>query len=289
MDEVARRRSYEVELPPLTGAQKRLEDMMRQILKKLGGGEEYDEYRPEFGSSPPPSPPATAYTKDGSMYGGTASLLSEDKGMGKARAPAPSFTSSYDRKKRFSGVPDSLLNGSIEGGEFDHYNMDDLPPDDPPREHIIPHVQVPPHLVRHRRQQSETPTPIIPPVIPEEPEYEESIPEPVEDKRPNQQAYAETQSESPSPPPVPYKDDTPSEYTDGYDRGHAYRGPPPQAVDLPTPVNSQRNLPTNGPGYMPGMPMGRPPYPGMMPPGAMNMPRPSLPRIAGVRDPISTT
>jgi hypothetical protein len=44
----------------------------------------------------------------------------------------------------------------------------------------------------------------------------------------------------------------------------------------------------SGPGMM-GQ-GGRPPFPGMMPPpGMMNMPRPSLPRIAGVRDPISTT
>lgn len=291
MDEVARRRSYEVETPAMTGPQKRLEDMMRQILRKLGGAQEYDEYLPESaGSTPPPSPPPTMYTKDGSMYRGNGSVYSDD---GKVRAPAPSFTSSYDRKKRFSGVPDSLLNGSVGGGEFDHYTMDDLPPDDPPREHVIPHVQVPPHLARQRRQQqSEAPTPmIIPAAIPEEPEYyEESIPEGQIQARPNQQAYAETEPESPTPPPVPYKqNDTPSEYSDDYNRGQINRGPPPQAVDLPTPVNSLRNLPTNGQGYMPGMPMGmqggRPPYPGMMPP----MPRPSLPRIAGVRDPISTT
>jgi hypothetical protein len=48
-------------------------------------------------------------------------------------------------------------------------------------------------------------------------------------------------------------------------------------------------LPGQGPAVRPG-------YPGASgfanlppPPGMQNMPRPSMPRIAGVRDPISTT
>lgn len=288
MDEVARRRSFEVELP--SGPQKRMEDMMRRILRKLGY-EPIEDYPPVFEGSPPPSPPpGTACTKEGSMYGGTDTVFSEEYAQ-KNRAPAPSFTSSYDQRKQFSGVPDSLLDGSIGDPDFDdEYAMQDLPPQDPPTEHVIPRVQVPPHLTKHRRQQSAATTPMaVPSSIPEEPE-------PAPER--THQAYAETEPESPDLPPLPYRQEDeserdPSVYSEDYiQRQPAHRGPPPQPVDLPTPVNSVRNVPNQQyPQQMPQMQMpGRPPF-GMMPPppGASNLPRPSLPRIAGVRDPISTT
>ncbi|KAK6906657.1 hypothetical protein I203_100644 [Kwoniella mangroviensis CBS 8507] len=108
-----------------------------------------------------------------------------------------------------------------------------------------------------------------------------------------------TPQQTPLQPPVPYRTDDDyqndnGQYADeGIQRGPYRPGPPPQPVDLPTPVNSPRNMPPYQPtqsgmrpGFAPAPGMPPPPIPG---PGMTDVPRPSLPRIAGVRDPISTT
>ncbi|WWC65105.1 uncharacterized protein I303_107719 [Kwoniella dejecticola CBS 10117] len=124
--------------------------------------------------------------------------------------------------------------------------------------------------------------------IPEQPATEyEPTPPPVQQRE-----------MTPDQPPIPfrshddYQDDNGQYQDDALQRGPYQPGPPPQPVDLPTPVNSPRNMPPYSgqqtgmrPGFAPaGMPA--PPIPG---PAMTDMPRPSLPRIAGVRDPISTT
>nr|XP_019051135.1 hypothetical protein I302_01584 [Kwoniella bestiolae CBS 10118]OCF30065.1 hypothetical protein I302_01584 [Kwoniella bestiolae CBS 10118] len=108
-----------------------------------------------------------------------------------------------------------------------------------------------------------------------------------------------TPQQTPMQPPIPYRtdddyqDDSQQYADEGVQRGPYRPGPPPQPVDLPTPVNSPRNMPPYQPtqpgmrpGFAPAPSMPAPPIPG---PGMTDMPRPSLPRIAGVRDPISTT
>lgn len=97
-------------------------------------------------------------------------------------------------------------------------------------------------------------------------------------------------------PPIPYRQEDRYPSEDGQyseeegDRGPSRRLPPPQPVDLPTPVRSPSQFPHQQFSQQ-GQPMNmRPPFPGGMPPPGMGeVPRPSLPRIAGVRDPISTT
>jgi hypothetical protein len=94
----------------------------------------------------------------------------------------------------------------------------------------------------------------------------------------------------------PYKRQ-PSLYSadDGGHRLPVRTPPTPQPIGLPSPVNSEDQrrggygYPSGQPGMRPGV-SGGPGMPGMpMPPGMMDMPRMSMPRIAGVRDPISTT
>ena len=294
MDEVHRRRSYDLEIPD--SGQKRMEDIMRRILAKLGDERIFDEPFQEEPYKPKPKKASTiSESESESAYGGTNTMYSGEY-SNKIPAPPNSETTEYRRKRenRFSGVPESLLDGSIPGSEFDEdFAMQDLPPADPPQEHVLPRMQIPAHLIK-RRQQSAATTPVLRhSPIPEEPEDLEEYPESYVSEQDDRQAYVETEPEEEDLAPMPYRQEDeyerdPSVYSEDYSpRGPTRQLPPPQPVDLPTPVNSLKNMPYNPTSYP-----GRPPFQGGMPvpPGPTDMPpRPSLPRIAGVRDPISTT
>ena len=302
MDEVSRRRSIDLELP--SSNQKRMEDMMRRILVKLGDGDLYGQpfeeepYKPKSKKAP-----TVAMSEDeASLYEGGS--IDTDAYGRRLTTPVNSYTTEYANKlrNRFSGVPESLLEGSLPGSEFDEeFAMQDLPPADPPQEHVLPRVQVPTHLLKRRQLQyaSAATTPNMrQSTIPEEPEeeYEEEVQSEYTEQDPeqDQRAYVETEPEEEDLEPIPYRQEDeyerdPSVYSEDYEpRKPARRLPPPQPVDLPTPVNSLKNVPP----FNPASYQGRPPFQNGMPvpPGPTEMPpRPSLPRIAGVRDPISTT
>ena len=215
------------------------------------------------------SPTDEGWDQGGSFFAGTDAMYTDDFNP-KTRAPPNSFTDSYDprRRQRFSAVPESLLDGELAEPDFDEdFAMQDLPPETPPAEYVIPRARVPPNIGGRRppppAQQEQQPGD----------DYSEHKSERSEDDqdqrplpfRPDEQ-YDQRQSQ--------YSDEAP-------ERGPSRPLPPPQPVDLPTPVRTPETRPTQmGPSYG-GMP---PP-----PPGFAEMPRPSLPRIAGVRDPISTT
>ncbi|WVF67946.1 hypothetical protein IAT40_002708 [Kwoniella sp. CBS 6097] len=277
------------------------------------------------------STPRSQLTKEGSMYEGGDSVYSGEFDVRGKRAPPNSIASSYDRRRR--GPLSELPESEIPSPEFDEaFALAGLPPDTPPDEYITQQRDMPPHLARRMPRQTPGPAPqpqIVPQPMPiqeespeeveyydEQPEYEpepepEYEPEPEPEYEPEPEAVTEyeptpppaprelTPQPTPVQPPIPYRTEESYPDEDGpYDADAAHRGPyrqgpPPQPVDLPTPVNSPRNMPPYQP-QQPGMRPGFAPAPGMpapMPPGPgmTDMPRPSLPRIAGVRDPISTT
>lgn len=312
LEQAARRRSLEVEFPNQGPSFRRLEDLLRRALLKLGDSEFLEDYPPMKGPPPvhhgePRTPTEADYDREGSMYNGTGSVFTDEIGP-KHLAPPNSYASSYDerRKRPFSGVPDSLLDGSIPEGDFDEeFAMQNLPPQDPPKEQVFTRTPGPPRSLLHRK-----PPPAAAPA-PAQP-----VPQPYVEPYQSSEEYVDEQPElepEPELPPVPdeepaeptqqYRDEVPQPYHDEqqyeqdpsiyddeeYDRAPTRNLPPPQPVDLPTPVRTPPQQPYPPPfgGSM------RPPYPagGMPPPppGMTEMPRPSLPRIAGVRDPISTT
>ncbi|WWD20657.1 hypothetical protein CI109_105133 [Kwoniella shandongensis] len=321
--ELARRRSYDVELPDRGPGMTRLENMLRRLLERVGDSDYLDVL-----SGPVPdekrayhmshlSTPKPQGTKDGSMYGGGDSVYSGEFGSRGRHAPANSFTSDYDRRRRgpLTDVSDSLIDGQLAEPEFDeNFALSGLPPDTPPGEYVPRHPQVPAQLTRRAppAQPAEQPAPQSQPEEPQYEEYyqddapepasvaEEEVPiteyEPTPQPTPVPPPKEVTPEQSPDQPPIPYRteddyDDEDRTYEEEtYPRGPSRPGPPPQPVDLPTPVNSLRNMPQY---QQQGQYPMRPPFPvgGMPPPGPgmTDMPRPSLPRIAGVRDPISTT
>ncbi|OCF45693.1 hypothetical protein I317_00596 [Kwoniella heveanensis CBS 569] len=277
------------------------------------------------------STPRSQFTKEGSMYEGGDSVYSGEFDVRGKRAPPNSIASSYDRRRR--GPLSELPQSEIPSPEFDEdFALAGLPPDTPPDEYISHQRNIPPHLARRIPRQTPGPAPqpqIIPQPMPipeespeevqyydEKPEYEpepepeaelelepeyEPEPEPVTEYEPTPPPVPREVTPQPTPvqPPIPYRteesypDEEGPYQDDAANRGPYRQGPPPQPVDLPTPVNSPRNMPPYQP-QQPGMRPGFAPAPGMpapMPPGPgmTDMPRPSLPRIAGVRDPISTT
>ncbi|TYJ54390.1 hypothetical protein B9479_004978 [Cryptococcus floricola] len=274
------------------------------------------------------STPKTMGTKDGSLYDGSSSVYSgEFAGHGR-RAPANSVTSEQERRNRpLSGISDSLLEGHLGSPDFDEdFALSGLPPDTPPQEFVARQLHGPPtFLHRNLRQAPHMATPLQQPRAQQtpqhapmqeyqEPQYyqdEESEQEPEEPMTEYEPSEAPLEreatpvpipkdispQESPVQPPVPYRteddyqDDQRPFEDDQYDRNPTRQLPAPQKLDLPTPVNSPRNMPPQFSQPGPSMRPPFPPGPGMFPPGPgmSEMSRPSLPRIAGVRDPISTT
>ncbi|KAK8850475.1 hypothetical protein IAR55_004393 [Kwoniella newhampshirensis] len=321
--ELARRRSFDVEIPDRGPGLSRLEHLLQRLLQRVGRvgdssfadevgrvtRNEKEAYRMSHLSHA-----KTEGTKDGSMYEGGESVYSGEFNPPGRRAPANSHTSDFDRRHRGSPteLSDTLINGEILEPDFDEdFALSGLPPDTPPGEYVPRHHQVPPQLVARRAAQAQTTQDLQP----EQPEYEEAYQdatpqafpeaeqeEPITEYEPTPQPTPvpppkEIAEESPIEPPIPYRTD--DHYDDGdrtyeeeaYTRGPTHQGPPPQPVDLPTPVNSLRNMPSYQSQQQGQYPM-RPPFPGGMPPpapGMTDVPRPSLPRIGGVRDPISTT
>ena len=275
--------------------QLQLDLLMRRALNKRGDPVALDQPPPAFeGDYPPETPNETEIEQGGSLYGGTGTVFSEEFGP-KGTVPANSFTSSYDarRRHRFSDVPDSLLHGEIPEGDFDEeLALRDLPPSEPPRERILPRAaQVPAALLQRRRKAPSTAGERSESVY----DDEHALPPLEESRRPSPQSEMDREAETPDrekdQPPIPYGgeedyDREPSVWSeDEATRDPARQLPPPAPVDLPTPVGTPQ-YPQVGPSMRPPYPPGgMPPYP----PGVAEVPRPSMPRIAGVRDPISTT
>ncbi|RXK40622.1 hypothetical protein M231_02077 [Tremella mesenterica] len=313
LQEMDRRRSFNVELPPQNPSLRRLEDLLRRALVHLGDSDimeemgrtprqpndipmEYDEHGQLV-------PSEKAYS-EGGIYEGGGSIYSDEFNP-KVRAPVNSMTSEYDRQRRggFSPIPDSLLEGSVGEPDFDdEFAVQNLPPSQPPSPHIPEPISMPQALSRIRRK----PVPQAVPAPIQEEEYEdipyhdhEPEPEqPLESPLPTPasqitQPLPQTpQDQTPAPLDRPLPQEPEEEYYDEEepDRGPYRPGPPPQPVDLPTPVRSPRDFtplppPHPGPSMRPWPAAPMPP----MGPGIAEMPRPSLPRLAGVRDPISTT
>ncbi|KAK4686714.1 hypothetical protein P7C73_g3410, partial [Tremellales sp. Uapishka_1] len=321
--EINRKREIEIEMSPPRGPTLgRIEDLLRRLLlhsgdseiaEEMGQGGFYKEPQRVFPDDQPPTPSEAEWTREGSFYKGGDSIYSE--GMFKAPAPANSLVSSSARSygSRLSRVPESLLDGELPAIDFDEeFAMSGLPPGSPPEEYQAKRSEVPQNLLRRTPRQQPQPTPQQPSremypqdPIQEEPEeqyqpsdytesrYEDEPWEPEPEPEPEQEAERPSSRDQ---TPVPYDngqmvpvDEDDQDYSD-YEPSRPIRTPPPpQPVHLPSPVRSNAGNP-----YPPRPPMMQPGFPGSqmgpLPPGAMNMPpRSSLPRIAGVRDPISTT
>ncbi|WVR08584.1 hypothetical protein IAU60_005639 [Kwoniella sp. DSM 27419] len=285
----------------------RMEDMLERLLHRIGNSELIDElsqpgWQDKTGHPASHLPtPAFERTPEGSMYDGQDSAYFSDARPSGQQAPANSVASSFDRKQRGppSDIRSSVIEGSVAEPDFDdEFALAGLPPDTPPEQWAPRQLHVPTHLaykIQRRR----------PPAATEEVSEEDAVDDQLDTEREQEAEYVPTfvggerelsPESSPVLPPIPYRteeeqyqDDDDHYEEEPHSRGPYRQGPTPQPVDLPTPVNSLRNVPPYQPGMRPGFApvQGMPaPMPG---PGMTDMPRPSLPRIAGVRDPISTT
>lgn len=268
--------------------QRRMEDMLRRVLYRLGddvpeleesGGDGHDEEN----ASP---------AKVGSWYkGNDGSIFSDDI---KRMYEGPNGSVASSERRRLHGgppspIPSELLDPYAESPDFDDkLAINNLPLSRPPSDYILPPNVIPPQMAKHLRYHQDQPQRPMQARV--ESVYTED-------------AYSEDQK-SPSSeiqPPIPMKlppPDNDDEHSSSYDESEIARHParplpPPKPLDLPTPVGSRENLNMHGSGPGPSI---RPGYPGMNqfgnlppPPGVAQMPRPSMPRIAGQRDPISTT
>lgn len=322
--ELERKRSFDVQLPDRGPGLARLGDLLERVLNRVGDNDFPDEYRPTFEKKKDYlashfATPKTEGTIEGSMYGGGESVYSSEfDGRGR-RAPVNSMSSGYKRRRLgpSEGAPESRIESEIPSPDFDDdFALSALPPDIPPQEFISRQPQKRPKLFTKSLRQHPQP---VPQHVPQhstaqeyhrpeynEEEYEPEAEQPITEYEPSVQPDPEptpypaeetTVQQSPIQPSVPFRtgkdyQDVYRPYQDGtYTRRPARQAPPPQQLNLPTPANSLRNMPPYH--ARPGPPM-RPPFPpgfGMpLPgPGMTDMPRPNLPRIAGVRDPISTT
>lgn len=283
------RRSYDVDLPPSGPGMRRIEDLLRRALYRLGDSDVMEEdglnkYPADLGDLLTPSTPG----REGSWYRGGNSIYSSEFDP-RYGAPDGSYTSEHAKRIRgkASPAPSDLLDPYVGSPEFDEdFAMQNLPPETPPSDFVAPKTMLPPHLADHLRGQRPQPRPQTP--------RAESVY--TEEAYPSEPQLPETpkhQTPVPYHPSAPPTDDMTVYSDDDQRRGPARPMPPPQPVDLPTPVGSKENYniggPAPGPAVRPGFPGasgigGMPP-----PPGIAEMARPSLPRIAGVRDPISTT
>ena len=318
-EQVSRAREFEIIAPRPELA--RIEGLLRKTLSRLGDSEMNIWADPKtVGVEQPPmakrsKPPSSIRTETGSMYGGSEGTFFDQIGA-KVKVPASSFHENYDpSRKRWTGIPESLLDGDLPSPDFDaEFQIANLPPDTPPEEYELGRIEVPDFIRGVPRQNRSRSVP------PEE--YKSNYEQTEYGTSPQQPPQPFPKDPSPvstsTQPdvrehdfadirPVPVRQDEiyDDEHTEGsvdddYRRGPSRPAPPPQPVHVPAPVRSPGNLPPNqgppGPGMMPpfapGM-SGMPGMPGPMgmppPPGMGDMPRPNMPRIAGVRDPISTT
>lgn len=322
--ELERKRSFDVQLPDRGPGLARLEDLLERVLNRVGDSDFPDEYRPTFEKKKDYlashlATPKTEGTIEGSMYGGGENMYSSEfDGRGR-RAPVNSMSSGYKRRRLgpSEGAPASLTESEIPSPEFnDDFALSALPPTIPPQEFTSRQPQGRPKLFIKSLRQHPQP---VPQHVPQhstaqeyhgpeynKEEYEPEAEQPITEYEPSAQPDSEptpypaeetTVQQSPIQPSVPfrtekdYQDDFRPYQDETYTRRPARQAPPPQQLNLPTPANSPRNMPSYharlGPSMRPPFPPGfGMPFPG---PGMTNLPRPNLPRIAGVRDPISTT
>lgn len=322
--ELERKRSFDVQPPDRGAGLAHLVDLLERVLNRVGDSDFANEYRPTFENNKDYlashfATPKTEGTVESSMNGGGESVYSSEfDGRGR-RAPMNSMSSGYKRRRLgpSEGAPESLIESEIPSPDFDDvFALSGLPPDTPPQEFISRQPQGRPKLFTKSSPQHPQP---VPQHVPQhstaqeyhEPEYNgeeydaeaeqivtEYEPSVQPDPEPTPYPAEETTvQQSPIQPPVPSctekdrQDDYRPYHDKTYTRAPARQVPPPQQLNLPTPVNSSRNMP---PYHARGEPSMRPPFPpgfGMpLPgPGMTDMPKPNLQRIAGVRDPISTT
>jgi hypothetical protein len=270
----------------LSPRQRRMEDMLRRVLYRMGDElpEDYNDggHIEEIGSP----------DKVGSWYKGNDGSIYSAEIRPKYKTPggSPSSTERRRQSGRPSPIPSELLDPYGGSPDFDDdLAIDGLPLSRPPSDYILPAKTIPPHMAghlqRHQNNEPQHPTQARVESVYTEEAYSEDRTSPP----------SEMQPPIPMRPPPPLDDD---EHSSSYDEFEIARNParplpPPKPVDLPTPVGSRENLNMHGSGPGPSI---RPGYPGMSqygnlppPPGVAQMPRPSMPRIAGQRDPISTT
>jgi len=290
-DILQNRRSFDVDLPPTNPALRRLEDLLRRALHRLGDSDIMEEDGINKYPDHPDDRRSASGKGEGSWYEGGDSIYSSEF---KSKYMGPEGSLSQEAHHELFGgpspVPSELLDPYAASPDFDeNFAMHNLPPETPPSDFAAPRTTLPPHLANHLRGQR-------PPPVHMSSKSESMY---TEDAYPEEQTPSETpEDQRPIPvhPPQHDDDDMTTSYGEEEEtpRGPVRQLPPPVPVDLPTPVQSQENiqmhgLPGQGPAVQPGYPgasgfAGLPP-----PPGVQGMARPSMPRIAGVRDPISTT
>jgi len=290
-DILQNRRSIDIDLPSTNPALRRLEDLLRRALYRLGDSDimeeddipKYSDHQSELRSR--------SGKEEGSWYEGGDSIYSSEF---KAKYLGPEGSLSHEAQHELYGgpspVPSELLDPYAASPDFDEeFAMHNLPPETPPSDFAAPRTTLPAHLAdhlrgHHRPQQTARVSSKSETVYTEEVYEEGPTPETPADQRP-----------IPIRPPSHDDDDMTTSYGDeDPPRDPARRLPPPAPVDLPTPVQSQENIQMHGQsGPGPSMQQGYPGASGFAglppPPGVQGMARPSMPRIAGVRDPISTT
>lgn len=305
----------------------RLEAMLSRALSHLDDSlvddMDFSRRRPKSehkASSVHSKAPTAKSTQDGSYLSRGIDGAYPDESIQKAPAPPNSI---YDHDSQtWSPIPDSLLEPIRRGPDFDpEFELANLPPNTPPELYESKPIAVPDFIRNRARAQG--PAPAQTPAQPRQEdvysqgEYQQTEyePTPVQtpaplpppkspslESTPREEPMQDLRDQRPDimPQDQGIPDDQQTQWSmDDVAHDPSRRLPPPQPVDLPTPVRSPGQLasgpqmpqpygpsvpPGGGPGMMPGM--GMPP---MMPPGAGQMPRPTMPRIAGVRDPISTT
>lgn len=299
----------------------RMERMLERALSHLSDSmiddlEKPSRYPAHRGIPPvyPKAPSISGSTVTGSFLSKDIGGVYDDEAGLKAPAPPNSDAHSGRDSQTWSPIPDSLLEPIRPGADFDpEFELANLPPNTPPELYDPKPIAVPDFIRNRARVEEDLPYPPPPQtrqssVFPSEEDYQSEYeatptqtPAPLPKSPSNRSAIdgqspmKECRDERPDvmPHDQAIDDDQQTQWSmDDVPHGDSRRLPPPQPVDLPTPVRSPGQFPASGPqmrppfgpGMVPGM--GMPP---MMPPGAGEMPRPTMPRIAGVRDPISTT
>ncbi|WOO79595.1 uncharacterized protein LOC62_02G003121 [Vanrija pseudolonga] len=266
IEELAYRRELDAEGPA------RMEAMFAQILHQL----EANAYHQKPLAPLPRKRPASSESwseVEGDFYPGSQSVYSGDFGQ---RTPAPPNTL-HSATSLLSRIPESLLEDDTLEPEFDEeYEVGNLPPASPAHEQKQYRTEVPEAVVRQRNQQLEYESEV------EDEEAAEDVERVLADPAP----APATPPQRPIPYRQPQADERPEEETVYRDeqperRRPTTRAPPPEPVELPTPVNSEyrklRDAALDAPGPAgPQSRFGRPP-------------RGSMHRFGRPRSPLSTT
>jgi hypothetical protein len=256
----------------------RIEDLLLRLLVRAGDSEILDEYghSKEYDNLGSVRSPTVNQSASGhSRFSDPETELSTETDVSSIRAPAPpgSLASGFQRKyfqDETSDVPSSLLvtTPRIDGELDEEWELQNLPRGTPPP-HGPRRRAAPPDLSHLRGMQQ-------PPMQDED--YPEEMPQAESPSSRSETSIAPRRAPPVAPIPPPLEHDlprTPESRTPTPPRPRNHRpGPLPRPLDVPSPV-------------MPGRPSTFVPNslrPGTIPP---MMPRPS--RLAGTREPMTTT